>query len=58
MLEGEAVMEVEGVEFVLRPGQSLAVPAQAAHQFFNRSDADVRFLVISQPTTHGDRQAA
>ena len=58
ILEGEAVIEVAGRDITLSAGQSLAVPAQAPHQFFNRSVADVRFLVISQPTTRGDRQPA
>jgi mannose-6-phosphate isomerase-like protein (cupin superfamily) len=58
ILEGEAVIEVAGEEFTLRAGQSLAVVASTPHQFFNRSTSDVRFLVVSQPSTHGDRQAA
>lgn len=58
ILEGEAVIEAAGRKFVLCMGQSLTVPAKTLHQFFNRSAAYVRFLVISQPTTRGDRQAA
>jgi mannose-6-phosphate isomerase-like protein (cupin superfamily) len=58
IVEGEAVMEMAGQEYVLSTGQSLVVPAKIPHQFFNRSASDVRFLVISQPTTQGDRQAA
>ncbi|WP_345532316.1 cupin domain-containing protein [Viridibacterium curvum] len=57
VLEGEAVIELEGQEFLLCAGESLEVPAGAAHQFFNRSYFDVRFLVVSQPATRGDRQA-
>jgi mannose-6-phosphate isomerase-like protein (cupin superfamily) len=58
IVAGEAVIELAGQEFVLRTGESLVVPAQVPHQFFNRSVSDVRFLVISQPATRGDRQAA
>jgi len=58
IVEGEAVMEVAGQDFVLCAGQCLVVPALAPHQFFNHSASDVRFLVISQPTTSGDRQPA
>ncbi len=57
VVAGEAVIELAGQDFVLRAGESLVVPAQAPHQFFNRSASDVRFLVISQPATRGDRQA-
>ena len=58
ILAGEAVIEMAGRDFVLRTGESLVVPAQAPHQFFNRSTSDVRFLVISQPAARGDRQPA
>jgi mannose-6-phosphate isomerase-like protein (cupin superfamily) len=58
VVAGEAVIELAGQEFVLHVGESLVVPAQAPHQFFNRSAQDVRFLVISQRATRGDRQAA
>ncbi|MDQ8022941.1 MAG: cupin domain-containing protein [Moraxellaceae bacterium] len=55
VLVGEAVIEAEGTEFLLRAGDSLAVPAGAPHQFLNRGQDEVRFLVISQPAVNGDR---
>ena len=36
-------------------GQGLHVAPGTQHRFVNRSDADVVFLVISSPTTAGDR---
>ena len=57
VLEGEAVLEMEGVAHVLRPGEGLHVPPSAAHQMRNDSGADVRFLVVSAPKSHGDRVA-
>ncbi|MFT3734411.1 MAG: cupin domain-containing protein [Rhodocyclaceae bacterium] len=58
VLSGEAVIELEGQEFLLKTGESLEVPSGAAHQFFNRGVQDVRFLVVSQPAARGDREPA
>lgn len=58
LLEGEAVLEVDGVAHVLRRGDGLHVPPGAAHQMRNDSGAGVRFLVVSAPKSHGDRIAA
>ncbi|MBB6183943.1 cupin domain-containing protein [Oleiagrimonas soli] len=56
VLEGEATMELEGVEHVLRAGQGLHVPPGATHCLRNASEAAVRFLVVSAPKSHGDRE--
>ena len=53
--EGEASLEVEGTEHVLTKGRGLEVEPGGRHRFTNRSAADVVFLVISAPTTKGDR---
>ncbi|MGH8182887.1 MAG: cupin domain-containing protein [Rhodanobacteraceae bacterium] len=58
VLEGEAVLEVEGTLHPLRHGEGLHVPPGAVHQMRNDSAADVRFLVVSSPKSHGDRVAA
>jgi mannose-6-phosphate isomerase-like protein (cupin superfamily) len=55
VLEGVAVLEVEGKEFTLNKHEGVHVAAGKRHQMFNRSDADLVFLVISQPPSHGDR---
>ena len=55
ILEGEGTMVFEDREVTLRKGQGLEIPPQVMHQFANRSDAEVQFLVISIPTTKGDR---
>lgn len=55
VLEGEAMLELEGSWHRLRRGEGLHVPPGAAHQMRNASAADVRFLVISAPKSHGDR---
>ena len=58
VLDGEATMELEGVVHVLRRGEGLHVPPGAAHRLRNASMADIRFLVVSAPKSHGDREDA
>jgi len=55
ILEGEGTMVFEDHDLVLKKGQGLEIPPQVRHQFKNQSNADVHFLVISIPTTKGDR---
>jgi mannose-6-phosphate isomerase-like protein (cupin superfamily) len=56
VLDGKAVIEVDGVRHALAPGQGLHVPPGAAHQFRNDSGDDVHILVVSVPKSHGDRE--
>ena len=58
VLEGEVTMEVEGQLFPLLARQGLEIAPGRPHQVLNRSGIDARFLVISQPPSHGDRQPA
>ena len=55
ILEGEGTMIFENHEVILKKGHGLEIPPQIKHQFKNQSNADVHFLVISIPTTRGDR---
>ena len=55
ILRGEATLEVDGHDVVVRAGQGIEVAPGTPHQFFNRSAADVEMLVISSPRSHGDR---
>jgi len=55
VLEGEAVLELEGRLHRLHRGEGLHVPPGAAHQMRNEGGADARFLVVSVPKSHGDR---
>lgn len=55
VLEGELTMEVEGEDFVLRAGDGLEIAPGKAHQAMNRNAEATRFLVTSQPPSHGDR---
>jgi mannose-6-phosphate isomerase-like protein (cupin superfamily) len=55
ILSGCAVIEVDGRRNELGAGQGLEIAPGQAHQFHNEAAAEVHFLVISQPTTRGDR---
>jgi quercetin dioxygenase-like cupin family protein len=58
VLEGKLTMELAGQEHSLGLGQGLEIAPGQPHQAMNKADGDVRFLVISQPPSHGDRVPA
>jgi mannose-6-phosphate isomerase-like protein (cupin superfamily) len=55
VLSGEATLELDGEQVIITERTGVQVPAGKPHQMFNRSGAEVVFLVISQPPSHGDR---
>jgi mannose-6-phosphate isomerase-like protein (cupin superfamily) len=55
VLSGCACIELAGAEYGLGPGEGIHVPPGTAHQLSNRGEGDLRFLVISEPMSHGDR---
>jgi len=55
ILEGEGRMIFDDHEVILQKGQGLEISPLVKHQFQNKSHADVHFLVISIPSTRGDR---
>jgi len=55
ILSGELLMEAEGRTTLLRAGSGIRVLPGIHHQVCNPSSGAVRFLVISQPPSHGDR---
>ena len=55
ILEGEGTMVFEDHQLILHKGDGLEIAPQIRHQFKNRSDEDVHFLVISMPPAKGDR---
>lgn len=58
VLEGELTLEVDQRACLVTAGKGLEIAPGQPHQALNRSVTDVRFLVISQPPGHGDRQVA
>ncbi|KKO53106.1 cupin domain-containing protein [Paenibacillus sp. DMB20] len=55
VLSGIATLEIDGKEIVLNPQEGIEVSPLVPHQMFNKSDHEIEFLVISQPTSKGDR---
>ena len=58
VLTGTLTLEVEGTRHRLGPRTGIELPPGTAHQALNESDAEVEFLVVSTPPSHGDRIAA
>lgn len=55
ILSGVAVMSLQGTDIELCTGEGLEIAPGEPHRMSNRSQADVEFLVVSQPHSHGDR---
>jgi mannose-6-phosphate isomerase-like protein (cupin superfamily) len=55
VLAGEVVMEIEGSTTAVAAGSGIRVPAGTRHQIRNPGPGAARFLVVSQPPSHGDR---
>jgi mannose-6-phosphate isomerase-like protein (cupin superfamily) len=55
VLAGELTLTLDGKTHVLLANQALEIPPGQPHQALNQSTTDVRFLVTSQPPSHGDR---
>lgn len=55
VLEGTLTMELDGVVHVLEPRSGISVSKEIVHQARNESDKAVVFLVVSAPTSRGDR---
>jgi mannose-6-phosphate isomerase-like protein (cupin superfamily) len=55
VLRGTAQIEIDGNRYQLTQQDGLEIPPEAPHQIFNESNEDLEFLVVSCPTTAGDR---
>jgi len=55
LLAGQAVMEADGQRIPLAAGEGIRILPGTRHCIRNESNEPVRFLVISQPPSHGDR---
>src|SRR5919109_3427313 len=55
ILQGEAIMAFEDHEVALHQGEGIEIAPLVKHQFKNQTASDVHFLVISVPSTRGDR---
>ncbi len=55
VLNGEIIMEIDGKTTLVGAGSGIRVFPGQRHQVRNPSSGPVRFLVVSQPMSHGDR---
>jgi mannose-6-phosphate isomerase-like protein (cupin superfamily) len=55
VLSGTATLELTDRTLSFGAGQGVHIPPGVAHRFVNRTDEAVLFLVISSPSTAGDR---
>ena len=55
VLSGSATLELDGAILSFSSGQGVHVAPGLAHKLVNHSREDLIFLVISAPTTSGDR---
>src|SRR5215831_613078 len=55
VLSGNPTIEINARREQLNPFDGVEIPAGTSHQIFNESDKLVRFIVVSQPHSHGDR---
>jgi mannose-6-phosphate isomerase-like protein (cupin superfamily) len=55
VLRGTLSIELAGADSSLGTGQGIRVAPGEVHQVRNTSAADVEFLVVSEPPSHGDR---
>ena len=58
VLSGNLTMEVDGALFEIPARNGIEIKPHTRHQARNDGDNPVMFLVISAPTTRGDRVAA
>jgi mannose-6-phosphate isomerase-like protein (cupin superfamily) len=56
VVSGSLVIELGDERHALARGDALEVPPGLPHRVLNQGPADARFLVISAPTTRGDRE--
>jgi mannose-6-phosphate isomerase-like protein (cupin superfamily) len=55
ILSGVAEIDISGTLFRVEAGNGIHVPAKEPHLLANNGAIDLRFLVISEPQSHGDR---
>jgi mannose-6-phosphate isomerase-like protein (cupin superfamily) len=58
VLKGMLHFEVAGAEYDVAPREGLEVAPGSPHEVSNRMEFPVEFLVVSQPSSHGDRELA
>ena len=55
ILKGNATFEVEEQVFSVRENEGFHIPAGKKHRIINSTNADLEFILSSQPSTNNDR---
>lgn len=55
ILSGVASFKINGEHIEVNANESIHVPARTLHQISNQQQVELKFIVISQPKSHGDR---
>jgi mannose-6-phosphate isomerase-like protein (cupin superfamily) len=56
ILSGKAGFKIDQQLLYLVSGESVHIPPEIPHLIFNNGDAVLRFIVVSSPKSHGDRE--
>ena len=55
VLKGTATFEIDATEVRVSENESIHIKKGKTHKILNKTNADLEFLVISEPHAHGDR---
>lgn len=55
ILSGKAIFEIENEELCVEKGDGIHIKSKMRHRIRNDENTNLEFLVISQPTSRGDR---
>ncbi|WP_420856428.1 cupin domain-containing protein [Zunongwangia pacifica] len=55
ILKGKATFEIENEIIEVESGSGIHIPPKLRHRIRNDQSENLEFIVISQPTTRGDR---
>jgi mannose-6-phosphate isomerase-like protein (cupin superfamily) len=55
ILEGTATFQIEEQETTVEPHEGISILPGQQHCIYNQTAKHLRFLIISQPKSHGDR---
>ena len=55
ILSGEATFEIDEQLYVIKENQGITIKPKEKHKIMNNTDFDLKFMVISNPPSYGDR---
>ena len=55
IISGTAVFELEDATVTVKSGEGIHIPPMVKHQIRNEQTENLVFIVISEPSTRGDR---